>query len=86
MDDAWTTSSPGHDGELQRLVDALFDGSATATQLELLVRADSFDLDEELREVVSLLPPGAYDRARMCDQLNSIITAHGWGMTVGTVS
>jgi hypothetical protein len=54
--------------------------------MELLLRADSFDLDEETVEVVELLPPGSYTRARLCDQLNSIITAHGWGMVVGTVS
>ena len=40
---------------------------------------------EDMLEVVSLLPPGRYSRHRMCDQLNSSITGHGWGLTYGTV-
>ena len=36
-------------------------------------------------EVVGLLPAGSYKRARLCDQLNSIITAHGWAFLYGTV-
>ena len=44
------------------------------------------DLGEDLIEVVNLLPAGTYRRARLCDQLNSIITAHGWGYVYGTVS
>lgn len=86
MEEAFLTSSPGAESELQRLVDSLFADSSAVTQMELLLRADSFDLDEETVEVVELLPPGSYTRARLCDQLNSIITAHGWGMVVGTVS
>jgi hypothetical protein len=86
MDDAFLTSNPGAASELQRLVDALFVEARSITQMELLLRAESFDLDEDAQEVVGLLPPGRYSRARLCDQLNSIITAHGWGMTVGTVS
>ena len=86
MEEAFLTSSPGAGSELQRLVDSLFVDGSAVTQMELLLRADSFDLDEETVEVVELLPPGSYTRARLCDQLNSIITAHGWGMVVGTVS
>ena len=26
-----------------------------------------------------------YKRGRLCDQLNSIVTAHGWGNVYGTV-
>lgn len=44
------------------------------------------DLPADLLEVVDLLPAGTYSRSRMCDQLNSIITAHGWGYVYGTVS
>ena len=36
-------------------------------------------------EVVDLLPAGKYKRGRLCDQLNSIVTAHGWGNVYGTV-
>ena len=31
------------------------------------------------------MPSGTYTRARLCDQMNSIVTAHGWGLTYGTV-
>ena len=31
------------------------------------------------------VPSGTYARARLCDQINSIVTAHGWGFTYGTV-
>ena len=81
----YETSNPGASSELQRLIDALFADEKQVTQLEVVLRAESFDFDEDVLEVVGLLPPGRYTRGRMCDQLNSIITAHGWGMTVGTV-
>ena len=73
-------------GELQRLVDAAFAYDVAVSQMSLVLSAESLDLDEEVMEVVGLLPPGSYLRHEMCDQLNSIVTAHGWGMTVGTVS
>ena len=47
--------------------------------------AEVDDLPEDLIEVVELLPAGRYKRARLCDQLNSIITAHGWAYVYGTV-
>ena len=49
------------------------------------MRAEIDDLSDDLREVVNLLPAGRYKRGRLCDQLNSIITAHGWGFVYGTV-
>lgn len=76
-------------GTLQRLVDAIFppgvSSRATAEKLDVVSRADMFDLCDDLKEVVDLLPPRRYTRARLCDQLNSIITAHGWGSLYGTV-
>ncbi len=74
-------------GELQRLVDALFSPRAdrTVTKLDVASKADIFDLCVEMREVVDMLPSRTYGRARLCDQLNSIITAHGWGAVYGTV-
>ncbi|MBQ6395287.1 MAG: hypothetical protein IJH87_02950 [Atopobiaceae bacterium] len=79
-------SSMGEPSRLQPLVDALFADKPFAKQMDFVLLAEAFDLDDDLREVVSLLPPGFYLRDELCDQLNSIITAHGWGMTVGTVS
>ena len=82
-------SSPSQDfGELQKLVDDLFRESATGTvkRVDLVVRAEVNDLSEEVMEVVDLLPAGTNHRARLCDQLNSIVTAHGWAYLLGTVS
>lgn len=74
-------------GELQDLVDYLYqeDPKARVRRMDVLVCAEAWDLSDDLREVVRLLPAGTYARARLCDQLNSIITAHGWAYLYGTV-
>ena len=72
-------------GELQRLVDGLFAGRATVDRLDVVVQAEILDLPADLMEIVELLPPGTYARARLCDQLNSALAAHGWGARYGTV-
>ena len=72
-------------GELQRLVDALYATEVTVSSVDVVVRAEMDDLAPDLIEVVELLPAGNYKRGRLCDQLNSIITAHGWGYIYGTV-
>ena len=74
-------------GELQRLVDDVYrtNPSHAAPRMDVLVRAEINDLSRDLMEVVNLLPAGSYKRARLCDQLNSIITAHGWSYLYGTV-
>lgn len=74
-------------GELQGLVDDLYsdDSHGSVARVDVLVRAEVNDLSEDLMEVVELLPAGTYKRLRLCDQLNSIITAHGWAYLYGTV-
>lgn len=76
-------------GELQRLVDSVFppgvSSAATASRLDVELRAEVLDLTGELLEVVAALPPRTYTRQRLCDQLNSILTARGWGNVYGTV-
>ena len=72
-------------GELQRLVDGMFKGRQVIDRLDLVVQAEILDLAPDLMEIVTLLPPGTYDRQRLCDQLNSALAAHGWGGTYGTV-
>lgn len=72
-------------GELQRLVDGLFTGRTVVDRLDLVVQAEILDLSPDLLEIVNLLPPGAYERQRLCDQLNSALAAHGWGSVYGTV-
>ncbi|MDO4436334.1 MAG: hypothetical protein Q4B77_00025 [Coriobacteriaceae bacterium] len=72
-------------GDLQRLVDGLFTGRETIERLDLIVQAEIMDLAPDLIEIVTLVPPGTYDRQRLCDQINSALAAHGWAATYGTV-
>ena len=76
-------------GELQRVVDAVFapgiSSRATATKLDVVARAEIFDLCDDLAEVVEALPSRTYTRQRLCDQLNSILIGHGWASVYGTV-
>lgn len=72
-------------GALQRLVDALFAEAKTVRRLDVVVLAESFDLPEDLLEIVSLLPSGTYSRQALCDQMNSSIAGHAWGQVYGTV-
>lgn len=72
-------------GELQRLVDGLYAGRHEVDRLDLVVQAEIIDLSADLMEIVNLLPPGVYERQRLCDQLNSALAAHGWSGMYGTV-
>lgn len=76
---------PGELSDMQRLVEALFRDSQTATRLDAVIRAEALDMPDDVRAMVALLPPGRYHRARLCDQLNSAVTAHGYGGILGTV-
>lgn len=75
--------------ELQRLVNSVFprgiSSSATVSRFDVVLRAETMDLGGDLMEVVSSLPSRRYTRQRLCDQLNSIVTARGWGNVYGTV-
>lgn len=88
-DAAPSGSFPAPDfGELQQLVDALYrevGPSGYVSRIDVIMRAEIDDLSDDLREIIDLLPAGRYKRGRLCDQLNSIITAHGWGYVYGTV-
>lgn len=74
-------------GELQQLVEDVYrvNPSKAVPRMDVIVRAEVNDLSDDLMEVVNLLPAGNYKRYRLCDQLNSIITAHGWAYLYGTV-
>ena len=87
-------------GALQSVIDDLFESREEEAQitgeevdeegvqvrrLDVVLAAQAADLPEDLQKVVSLLPPGNYSRQRLCIQLNSAITGHGWGMKYGTV-
>jgi len=71
--------------DMQRLVDSLFAHAGTVSRLDAVVLAESLDMPEVVGEIVALLPPGRYGRERLCDQLNSAITAHGYGTWMVTV-
>ena len=74
-----------HFGDLQRVIDFLFEKTQRVSRLDVLMAVEMFDLVDDLREIVELLPPGAYTRIQLCHQLNSSISGHGWGYTYGTV-
>ncbi|MGI6105334.1 MAG: hypothetical protein ACOYD7_03965 [Raoultibacter sp.] len=74
-----------HFGALQTLVDALYQEEEVIRRLDAILLAEAYDLPDDLREVVELLPPGRYTRPRFCDQVNSSIAGHGWGYVYGTV-
>ena len=79
--------SPSY-GALQVIVEDLFEDKPrtfTVERLEVVMAAEASDLPDDLREIVNLLPPGAYTRQRLCDQLNSSIGGHAWGQVYGTV-
>jgi hypothetical protein len=72
-------------GTLQRLVDALYKEKKSVSRLDVLLMAETFDLTDDLLEIVTLLPPGTYHRQKLCDQMNSSLSGHGWGFLYGTV-
>ena len=80
---ATNTRRSEHYGQLQRVVDSVFaDGGKFVRRLDVVVTAESFDLPDDLDEIIALLPPGTYTRQR---QLNSAIGGHAWGQVYGTV-
>lgn len=79
--------SPSY-GALQAIVDDIFEGAPhdfAVRRLDVVIAAESNDLPADLLEIVSLLPPGDYTRQRLCDQLNSALGGHAWGLVYGTV-
>lgn len=68
-----------------RMIDILFRGTKTVSRLEILQTAEVMSLPDDVLALFTLLPPGRYTRARLADQLNSIIVGHGLGRSLGTV-
>ncbi len=80
------TKRSEHYGQLQRVIDYVFvDGRKFVRRLDVVVAAESFDLPDDLNEIIALLPPSTFTRQRLCDQLNSAIGGHAWGQVYGTV-
>ena len=72
-------------GIVQRVIDDLFKDRESVKRLDAVLLAEVYDLPDNLLRLFELLPPGTYTRQRLCDQLNSSITGHGWGYVYGTV-
>lgn len=70
---------------MRRMLDSLYSNAPSVERLEVVIRAETLELPGVALGIVALLPPGRYTRARLCDQLNSAITAHGLGRVIGTV-
>lgn len=72
-------------GVLQEFIDRLFDGREDCMRLEVVLEGEAYGLNGELMEVLNLLPPGLYTRDRLCGQINSSLSSHGWGYVYGAV-
>jgi len=72
-------------GVLQEFIDRLFDGREDYMRLEVVLEGEAYGLNGELMEVLNLLPPGLYTRDRLCSQINSSLSSHGWGYVYGAV-
>ena len=72
-------------GVLQEFIDRLFDGRVDYMRLEGVLEGEAYGLNGELMEVLNLLPPGLYTRDRLCSQINSSLSSHGWGYVYGAV-
>jgi len=72
--------------QIERWLDALYAQTKSVTQLDAIVRAETFDLPSDAMDIVNNLPPGQYTRARLCDQINSAIVGRGLSRTLGTHS
>ena len=70
---------------LERFLNSLFRDSTRVTRLDVLLRAQTYDLPEVLLEIANNLPPTPYTRQRLADQLNSAIVGHGLSRRFGTV-
>ncbi len=62
------------------------DEAPTVRRLDVVIAAEAADLPEDLLEIVNLLPPGDYDRERLCNQLNSALAGRALGQVYGTVA
>lgn len=74
-----------HYGVLQELTDELYASEEVVSRVNIVVLAETHDLPADLLEIINLLPPGNFSRQRFCDQVNSSLTGHGWGLVYGTI-
>jgi hypothetical protein len=70
--------------QITRWLDALYRDQAVVSQIDAVIRAETFDLPAAMMEIVSTLPSGRYSRTRLADQLNSAIIGRGLSRQLGT--
>lgn len=70
--------------QIRRWLDALYRNEKVVSQLDAVVRAETFDLPADMMDIVGTLPPGRYTRGRLADQLNSAIVGRGLSRQLGT--
>lgn len=70
--------------QIVRWLGSLYRDAKIVTQLDAVLRAETFDLPADVMDIVRNLPPGRYSRARLCDQLNSAIVGRGLSRALGT--
>lgn len=72
-------------GMLQEFVDRLYRSQEFYSRLEVIMEAEAFGLEGDLMEIIELLPPTRYHRDKLCGQINSALSSHGWGYVYGAV-
>ncbi len=71
---------------LRRFLDNLFRDQGRVSRLDVIIRAETLDLDADLIRIIANLPSTrSYTRQRLADQLNSAIVGHGLSRQYGTV-
>lgn len=71
---------------LQRFLDNLFRDTKRVSRLDVIIRAETLDLGDDLMPLIENLPnTRTYTRHHLADQLNSAIVGHGWSRRYGTV-
>lgn len=72
-------------GVLQEFIESLYSNDDAQTRLDIVLQAEAYGLNDDLLEIITLLPPGTYTREKVCSQLNSSLSSHGWGYYYGAV-
>jgi len=68
-----------------RFFDSLYRDTKSVSRLDIVLRAETYDLPEIFREIVDNLPPVMYPRHKLANQFNSAIVGHGLSRKYGTV-
>jgi len=70
---------------VRRMLDRLYATRSRVPRLDVITEAETMSLSPDVLHLFALLPPGAYTRRALVDQLNSAIVAQGRGYSFGTL-